>query len=287
MSLIAIIIALTIERFLGSLQDYRRFDWFFHGIDWLQDRVGPAVFGRGALAVLATVGPVVLVVGVAQSLLDSVLGLLSFLFGVAVLLFCLGPRDLEADVESFLEARERDDEEAARWHANGLLEGAEPESPGQLSRAVTEGVLVQTNQRVLAVLFWFALIGPMGAALYRLTTVLRDRDGLGDEFGQTVHALQWLLDWLPARLCAVGYALSGNFVAAIHAWRERVGLWPDSNRGVLVATGLGALDQEEIAPDEPRELSDENVQAALALARRTVVVWLVVLALLTLAGWVG
>jgi len=158
---------------------------------------------------------------------------------------------------------------------------------------------VQGLERTFGVLFWFVLLGPVGAALFRGAQLLQIRhrayDGDGAGFAIAARNLHHILGWLPARLLAMTYALSGSFEDAMHRWREvsqeDAGLYADSNTAALVSSGCGALrlddyliDQDETA-QPPAHLA--MVKAALALMWRAVVIWVVLAALLTLAGWAG
>jgi len=115
--------------------------------------------------------------------------------------------------------------------------------------------------------------------LYRLISELSKQieyDQLS-EFSEFIHAI---MAWIPARMLAAGYALTGNFDGAYHAYKDRAHTsdLSGSNKEVLVATGLGAM----------RNLDMENelasIYAAQALVMRAVIVWIGILAVMTLGG---
>lgn len=290
MTLIAILIGLVAEHFLGHLEDIRRFGGLTAFADWVRERLPSQPLWEGPVGVLIAVGLPVLGVAVLQDVLHAVLfGLPGFLFGIAVLLFCLGPKNLDRQVQSFLEACAQGDEGAALKHTFELT-GREPAAGESASyRTICEGVFVQANTRLFGVLFWFALLGPVGAVLYRITAVLQAH-AAGREtggFGDTLERLMGILDWLPARLAAAGFALSGSFEDAAHAWREahRQGYeFPTGSETVLAVTGLGALAHRD--PDA-HEWTSEDVNTSMGLVWRTLIVWVTVIALMTLAGWAG
>ena len=285
MALIAILLAIFIERFLGSLEELRRFDWFNGIITWV--RASAWSDGPGGVAVVVAIP--VFGVFLVSYFLTALWWPLAFLFALLVLLYCFGPRDLEAEVEAFLDARERGDEESAFLHARDLLGSAEVDNSRRMTRTVLETVLVEANERFLGVIFWFVLLGPTGALLYRLSCQLNsDFAGNDAAFAGAVRRLHHILEWLPARLTSLAYALSGSFVDAMHYWRTDVANLQEAGRGILVASGFGALRYQPMDDDEsPIDIDEENsyIREALALVRRGVLVWLAVLALLTLAGW--
>lgn len=289
MALIAILLSLTLERLLGTLEGVRNFHWFATWSAWVHKQLPASSPWQGEAGLVVVLLPPLLLLVLVFQLLDGVWMPLSFLAGVMVLLYCMGPKDLEAEVEAFLEARERDDEESALWHAASLLGKALPENSRLLTRQLVENILIEANSRVIAVFFWFVLLGPFGALLYRLTAIYQRTDTQGENgLAEASRRLMGLLDWIPVRLCAIGYAMSGNFVEAIAGWRTHQAQWPESNREILVQSGLGALGQGEDGREEaevPPEREAARISETIALVRRMALVLLVILALLTLGGW--
>lgn len=290
MALISVLISLFIERLLGSMESMRRFGWFDALCRWLRSNLPKSTPWDGPLGVLLLVGTPVLSVTLASYIVGEIWLPLGFIFSVFVLLYCYGPRDLEADIEAFVDARERGDEASAEWHAASLLAGDVPKNADALTHKLMEHIFVETNERLLGVVFWFVVLGPTGAILYRLSCQAklsqRDHD---DGFAVSVRHLHDILAWLPARICAFGYALGGSFEDAILAWRKESADWSDYTHGVLISTGFGALqkerrnDAEKIHP----ETSIEDIKATVTLVKRTQLVCLAILALLTLAGWLS
>ena len=289
MSLIAILLSLIAERFLGSMTELRRFGWFHHYARLIKNGVSNQRYVSGSAAVLLLLAPLLVLTG----LLDYYLSNLWFLFGLAfavlVLLFSFGPTDLEAEVEAFVDARERGDEESAIWHAAELLGGDLPTHSAQLIRHIMVNILVQANERLIAVMFWFVLLGPAGALLFRLTQQLVQEEGDNDDdFAEAAQRLHLLLAWLPARVCALAYALAGSFVESIHAWRSVSAPWSESTRKVLVSAGLGALRYEKGEIEEGNDAQNfDEINETLSLVRRAVMVFISIIALFTLSGWMS
>jgi adenosylcobinamide-phosphate synthase len=112
------------------------------------------------------------------------------------------------------------------------------------------------------------------------------------------------IDWLPARLTAVAFAVVGNFEEAIDCWRNHAQRFPDDNDGVVLAATAGALNvrlggealRAEHAPDAGDQDSEStpgrtpemaHLPSVVGLIWRSVVLWMVLLALLTLARLLG
>lgn len=293
MTFLTILVSLVLERFINTLQEWRRHAWFHTFYTWLQQRMGNKGFWNGPIGVvLVLLVPVTVIAVLTQLFAGILLGLLMFLFSIAVLLLCLGPRDLDEDVENYLQARESNDDVAACAAASAVL-GHEVSTLDDISsRAMVEAIVVQANERIFAVLFWYAVLGPVGAILFRLSCMLRS-ETIADASGFAVatRRLHGILAWLPARITALGFAIAGSFEDAIHHWRNRsaewTGEWFDSSDGVLAASGTGALQLEIEAAETDQEAELNVIRAGLGLVWRTLIAWVTLFALLTLAGWAG
>ena len=161
-TLVAVIAALVLGHLgaagIAVLRDWR---WFGRWLAWLQAQGGAASGRYGLLLALA---PLVLPVALLQWLLDGRLyGLPALLFGIAVLVLCWGPRDLDRDVEAVIDA----DDAESRVQALSQLQSA----GGSLREDVpslVDAVLFNALRRWFAPLFWFLLLGPFGVLAYRL-----------------------------------------------------------------------------------------------------------------------
>ncbi|MDH5436758.1 MAG: regulatory signaling modulator protein AmpE [Gammaproteobacteria bacterium] len=295
MTLLSILIALLVERLVESLHGWREHSWFLRYYQWMFQHAGNKGFWSGPGGVIVVLVPIVLAVIIVFGILDMILfGFLSFLGAIAVLLLCLGPRDLDADTDNLIRAIEEDDETTVRECTEKLL-GSNAEVD---NRMIAEGVLAQSLERIFGVIFWFIILGPVGAVLFRAGSLLSATVARSEEeregFAKAVARLNGILNWLPARLTALGFAVMGNFEDALHNWQIRSAElesdWIDSSKEALVASGMGAL--RLVSPVEgddvqASELPISAVRAAMGLVWRTLVVWIVIIALLTLAGLAG
>jgi adenosylcobinamide-phosphate synthase len=59
---------------------------------------------------------------------------------------------------------------------------------------------------------------------------------------QAAAAEAWrVIDWFPARITALGFAVVGSFEEAIDSWRNQVQRFPGDNDGVILAATAGAI----------------------------------------------
>ncbi len=305
MNLIALLAALVIERLATQFFHWRRMPWLDHLIDAGFARTAalahwPAMFVVVLLASLLVL-PVALIT---FALGDALLGFPYLVLAIVVLFFSLGPKDIGEDVDEYCAAIERDDDEAIRQTARALIEGDVPSDSHERMQAVEAAIVVQANNRLFAVMFWFVVLGPLGplgAWAYRVTDLIRRRavfttapgDGPGAAPGPIIREaaveLHAWLAWIPARLTALGYAVAGHFDGALQAWRgarqASLRTTAETNELLLAAVGTGAMALESHDDDEIQERGIRGASAANRLVFRQLLIWLVVIAALTLYGW--
>ncbi len=294
MNFIAVVISLLVERLLGDHQNLRGTGWYRSYSGWAHEALGGYGFWSGPVGVLLLVGVPAALTGLVYSLLGgALLSILALVFSVIILLLMLGPRELDGEVSEYIGAIESGDDDRATGLARAIIGHEQPAKGAARNRAVAEASLVEFNRRTFAVLFWFVVLGPLGAVLYRVTTLAR-ADALagarGDAgFTEAINRLQGILDWVPVRLIALGFALAGSFEDAITDWKGYYdhgaeAFW-DRNEGVLTASGRGALRLGDVDDaDDGASSGLGGVRAALALMLRTLIFWVAFYGLLTIAG---
>ena len=289
MSLLSVIFALLAESFISTLSELRRYDYFYRYLEWMRGKLPVFSWQPGTVTLLIVVGVLLFAVWLVSALLGSVLGLFAFLFGIAVLIFSIGPRDLDEDVQKIITAMEEEDYEAANLYASELAGREIAEPPMQLAQTVKEEILLQSNIRILGVIFWFILLGPVGAVLFRVSCLLKQQQqDQDDDFSRASRDLYDILVWLPARIVVLSFAVAGNFVDTMSYWNGIADLWQRRSEEFIVISGIGAL-RYESRIDRQHHNSDEidinGIHHALALVKRAVIVWVVLLGLLTVTGW--
>jgi membrane protein required for beta-lactamase induction len=290
MSLLVILLGITIDKFAESVESIRKFDWFIHYSDWMRQKLQQWSLRNDTLILLIILFIPVFVIALVYQQLGNLLSLLAFIFSVAVFVFCIGPRDVHNRANKYVESLERGDQKETNELVAEIFEGeTPPEEESQLIRRINEILLISANNNFLGMVFWFVILGPVGAAIYRLNHVLLKslREEHAEEkssFFQSTQLLFSILNWLPSHLTAITYAVTGSFVDAIHQWKIHKSydhLVPDAANNMLIDTGFGAIQFE---PDH-KVFDGQTIYDILGLCRRTIIVWITVIAILTLAGW--
>lgn len=297
-TLLAVIVALAVGHLAPDIATgVRQYGWYGNWLRWLNAQFPEGSFWRGTYGIaLALVVPL-LVVGLFQLALDQPLwGFVGLLFDVAVLFYCWGPRDLDLDVAAVLDAPDSTTRRAAA--ARLFPDGAGVQLDGG---SLVEAVFRNAQRRWFGVLFWFCLLGPFGAVMYRLSVLAVERDDTQLAHDTASGAKTWLaiLEWPVAQLMTLALALVGNFDSVMAAWREdgAFGL-----HGNLLNTAARASVRSEIA-EEVADYTESGISAsaalvevfgelpelrdAMSLAWRILILWLAVIALFVVAGWVS
>ncbi|MEE9552244.1 MAG: regulatory signaling modulator protein AmpE [Gammaproteobacteria bacterium] len=289
MALIIILIGLLVEHFVGVSDDIRRLDWFNQYVHWLENRLTQYKVWNGAAGVIITLSGPLLIILLIDYVLLSLFMPLSLLFALAVLLYSLGPKYLNPQLDDYIHALEAGDEMQADELALEFLNRDDTHQRNE--QAIIENILIQANERLFGIIFWLLILGPFGALLYRLASLLRlEQLDIHGSYPDASRDLYNILNWPTARLLALGNALSGHLVDAFEAWGKNEKNSLQLNEVVIKASGLGALQyrpQSSNADDTLAEDSGYWFRMVQGLLNRTLIVWLIVLGLMTLAGWLG
>ena len=283
MSFLAILLSIVFELGIKSLESWRQFDWFAKLTDWVLLQMQKSSLREGPIAVLAILTPVVLGTWLVALSLHHIWIVFSFVFNVFVLLMSLGPVDPMRQARDYLHAMQAGDATEANKHAVALCERKSDDNPVITAEQVKQALLIRLCENILGTFFWFLVLGPTGAVLFRASCLLRLRyDGVQGGLAEAIVDLYRILMWIPARLSVIAFALVGGFVETLQSLPHLSDLWTRDSESLLVEAGLGAIPASTSEDNQP---DLDGVGEVLALAKRTVLAWLTVLGLLVIAGW--
>ncbi len=215
--------------------------------------------------------------------------IIQFLFATAILLFSMGPKQFYELAKEFCQTFKKGELDIALWIASKILDrDLSPEEKTNLANTVVHCLFIIANDRILAPIFWFVILGPMGAVFFRLSSELRylcEKNERIKDLQTGANLLHAILNWIPSRLTAFSYAAMGNFVYAMSKCRNGENLFEkltlNNNQRLLHTAGTGALTMS----DDPKTFNHHDVYQTLSLIRRTYALTLGTIALLTLGGW--
>jgi adenosylcobinamide-phosphate synthase len=255
--------------------------------------------------------------------------LLALVLDVALLYLTLGFRQFSHYFTDIRDALDRGDENEARRLLGEWRHLDASELPRtEVLRHVIEHALLAAHRHVFGVFFWFVVLsavglGPTGAVLYRMAEFSsrywgyrqRSLDApANDQLLALSRRLFALIDHVPARLTAFGFAVVGNFEEAVASWRRDAGLWQHPNEGVILAAAAGAVGVQlggvaapGVTPDRSKTFTTGadamastangstagvpaqagHLQSVVGLVWRSVVLWMLLVALLSLANVLG
>jgi adenosylcobinamide-phosphate synthase len=305
MTLFSIVVALFLDQ-ARPFPAARFDDWLARFARFLDARFNAGQFKHGVIAwLIGAALPTALVLAV-QIYLSFNHPLLLLLLAIGTLYATAGFRHFShyfTDLHLALRMGEIDRARQllAQWHGRSC----DRLGSSEIARLAIEKALVCSHRHVFGPLLCFALLGPAGAVLYRLSRALQQHWG-GRDAGETGHfgdfaVRAWaILDWLPARMSATFFAVVGDFEDAVFCWRTQAVRWPDPASGILLASGAGALGVRLGMPigagleqgDRPElgvgdEADVEFMQSTIGLVWRTLVLGLLLLALIWVASWAG
>lgn len=322
MSFFAILFALLIEQ----ARPMGRGNWVHAGMrSWVLWGSRNMDAGQVHLALLTWVvsvgGPVLLALSVHWLLVWTLGWTLAVLWNVLILYFTLGFRQFSHHFTGIRDALDAGDEDRARE----LLAQWQQVDVGDLPRReilrhVIEYSVLAAHRHVFGVLAWYSVcaalgLGPAGAVLFRLSEFAprywrhksRTQQQVASPALQNFAEAAWrLIDWLPSRMTALAFAVTGSFEDAIDGWRNHSQRFPEDNDGVILAATAGAInvrlggaslgavpdDDNGVQPGTDgttpgREPELGHLRVIVGLVWRTVILWMVILALMTLARLLG
>lgn len=256
---------------------------------------------------------------------------LAFIWNVVVLYLTLGFRQFSHHFTAIRDALDVGDEDQARAALARWQQVDASQLPrSEIVRHVIEYSVLAAHRHVFGVLSWYSVLaalglGPAGAVIYRLSEfafrywTYKSRlpgEGVSPALLQTARRLWAVIDYLPARMTAVAFAVVGSFEDAIDSWRQCAqgfagtdSVSVERNQAVVLAATAGAVNvrlggsalpvlrpeaQESSGPQALPSLSPggrtpepAHLRSVVGLVWRSVVLWMVLLALLTLARLLG
>jgi adenosylcobinamide-phosphate synthase len=246
---LCILLALALDFCLGEPKRFHPLIGFGNLAGWLERQCRQLSFlkqrNQGRLAWLTAVIPLLLLTGLLL-FLAAHQWLVWLVLNTFILYLTLGGKSLLAHAEAIRQPLQVDNTEQARAAVAMIVSrNSEQMDKQAITSAAIESVLENGNDAVVAPLVWFAIFGALGALLLRLTNTLDAMWGYPNDryidFGRFAAIIDDVLGFIPARLCALFYAVFGNSKQAFACWHRQAKDCASPNGGVVMTAGAGAL----------------------------------------------
>ncbi|PHM26965.1 beta-lactamase regulator AmpE [Xenorhabdus budapestensis] len=215
-------------------------------------------------------------------------GMPAILLCIMISLLCIGAGSLRHSYREYLRAVRIDDLDQQNMHLTHLTMGQGIPSNTTKDERLREiqNALIWINFRYyLAPIFWLVVMGKFGPAILMGYGFLRAYQGWSARYGTTVQraqsgvdALLNCLDWIPARLAGIAYALLGHGEKALPAWIASLSDLRTSQYKVVSQLAQFALSKE------PHLDLLNTPLAAVKIAKKATFTIVIIVALLTIYG---
>lgn len=300
LTVLAVLLALLLDRLLGEPRRYHPLVGFGNMANRLEAALnrGGLLRLKGLLAVTAAILPALWLSVLLQDYLQG-FALLGSLVAAVLLYIAIGWQSLLQHARRISQPLQRGDIASARAALSQIVSRDTAGLHEQdIAKAATESVLENGADAIFSAIFWFCLLGMPGVVLYRLSNTLDAMWGYKNSrflhFGWAAARLDDLLNFIPARLTALSYALVGATKVSLRCWRGQGFSWKSPNAGPVMAAGAGALQvslggaaqyhgQRQFRPtlgldaEQTELLSATTIERACALVNRALLLWLAVL----------
>ncbi|MBW8306855.1 MAG: CobD/CbiB family protein [Thiobacillus sp.] len=303
MAFLSVLAAVIFEHLRPLRQPLSYYRYYTRLTQWLERRFNAGEYSHGAIAWALAVLPVLAGVWLVFVPLDGISPVLGWAWNVLVLYFTLGFKYFSDAAEQIARLLRADDIEGARARLDAWRGGdASQFSADDLARVTLEQVMAASHRQMFGVLLWFVLLsslGPVGAVLFRSTSILARRwESSRGRFGVFAQRAFHVINWLPARLTALTYAIAGNFEDAVYSCRTQAAAWPEPEVGVVRAAGAGAMGvrlgqsvnvggetvwRPELGTGQAPDA--DCIDSAVSMIWRGLAIWLAAGLLVVIAGW--
>lgn len=256
----------------------------------------------GIIAVLIMIVPFTGFIYLLELHLSGQWHLINGIMSLIVLYFCIAAKSLQQHSLLVFQALKADDLVLAKKQVSMIVSRqTEKMDAVDIRKATIESVLENGADAVFAPIFWFIIAGPAGAILYRLSNTLDAMWGYKSpryiNFGWAAARFDDLLNWFPARLTALSYALLGQTKEAVDCWKNQANLLDSPNAGPVMTSGAGALQlklggaawyhgvlKEKICFGVKKLPDNDDIIRVNSLITKCLFLWVVVLMCIELLG---
>lgn len=301
-----ILAALTVDFMLGDPRHFHPISGFGIMANWLEKKLNSQSSLTtkliikdqvlGLISVIILVSPVTVLLTYINTLFTNQS---LHIVEILILFYSLGSNSLRLHGMWVLKALQASDITTARTKTSWIVSRDTSHlNQSDLSKATIESILENGNDAIFAPLFWFIVGGVPGVVIYRLVNTLDAMWGYKStrylHFGWAAARLDDVLNFIPAHLTAICYAITGKFFTAMRCWLKQAYQWKSLNAGIVMSTGAGALalklggsaqyqgvESQRIILGKGDSPEYKDIKRAINLVQRTLVLWVIVIFILS------
>lgn len=295
LSFVVLLLILIAERFLSLPPDYHPLTFF----NFVADRMGKKLIKRksspkqqtlsGGLATLLLLFPIVTISSVLAWISEEPL-----VIDVLVLLVCIKWNPLKKDMLRIAAAVKKGYLSLAREQlSHWVLRETQTLTEYGINKACIETMLLRTSKYVIGVAFYYLCFGAAFALLYRLlielSMVWNEKNPTYKHFGKSVAKVVRLLDFIPARIFAISFALLRQLRASFKLVKQTKQHWQGNNSRWILATASASIPVELGGPaiyggEKVRrqrigsiKATSEHIKLSVAIIEQVLVTWQLIL----------
>lgn len=288
MKLFVLVLCLVLQRYYTAAVLSDSYDLV--GAYWrkMQSLIAHQVQWNGWVALVVMVLPACFVLSFINAFLSSsmlFLGLINFIFHVVVILFCLTTPIRATALEACASALDHGDVAAASGVMGRLFGMTFPTTKAEFLVALEEMLLKRSLYDLFAIMFWYLWFGLSGAVGMRLVLhALQERehgaDTLAEKVVVTTERACYYLVWPVLRCWGITLALVGHFSKVLQIWLKTV-FTRVPHDPLLLQLAAAALATNRLEDCD----TTHDQQLVINLIDYSTVIWLIVVALIRVGGW--
>jgi len=294
---LVIALALLLDNALGEARRFHPLAGFGNAALLIEKLLnvdgGKGLKFRGVLALFMLLLPVLLLCLLLYSFFFSAWQ--TVLMDIVILYFAIGRKSLYQHALNVAEALEQNDLEKARQKISLIVS----RDTGNLSQvkiltASLETLIENSSDAIFAAIVWYLLAGAPGVLIYRMVNTLDAMWGYKNSrylsFGWAAAKLDDILNWLPARLTVLSFAVLSGFNRVWSMAFQQGMQCSSKNAGPVMAAGAcalniklgGAAEYDGLTINKPELGCGHSPQAVdikrgISLIDNSLILWLVLL----------
>ncbi len=217
-------------------------------------------------------------------------GVLALACNVFLLLLLLGQAGFKESLVHYIESLRRGDFEASAIKQQVLsgINSRRLNDPVNMQNEVCTAILYHNFNRFFIIIFWFVFAGPAAAVAIRVIDLVSQHSS--HQLNTSAMWVKKIVEWIPARLLALSFALAGDFKGAIGYCLKAFFDFRSDTSTVLRGAASGALDNYDMnftvdatmSLDKLIATGVTGITAVRDLLSRSMALWLGVFAIVAI-----